>query len=194
MELEERFVVGYSGNLGRAHEFRTILAAAEQLRDQSHILFLMIGGGKGFDELSREVANRQLQNLFRFMPYQDRAHLKYSLSAPDIHWLSLRPEVEGLIVPSKFYGITAAGRPTVVIGARDGEIARLVREHGCGLVVARDDASTLVRSLSTLSSDHGAVQLMGLRAREMLEARFSRQQALERWRHLLSTLDHGGKK
>ncbi len=138
--LEERFVVGYSGNLGRAHEFRTILAAAEQLRDQSHILFLMIGGGQGFDELSREVSNRQLQNLFRFLPYQAQAHLKYSLSAPDVHWLSLRPEVEGLIVPSKFYGIAAAGRPTIAIGAQDGEIAHLVRENRCGLAIATDDS------------------------------------------------------
>ena len=70
--LQNKFVVGYSGNLGRAHDFGTVLAAAERLRDDPRILFLMIGGGKRFDELARTVKERRLDSLFRFVPYQER--------------------------------------------------------------------------------------------------------------------------
>ena len=127
-QLEDKFVVGYSGNLGRAHEFDTLLAAAEQLKNSPRIVFLFIGGGHRSEELVHQVRARGLSDTFRFLPYQDNDVLKYSLSIPDVHWISLRPALEGLIVPSKIYGIAAAGRPMIAITARDGEIARLVQQ------------------------------------------------------------------
>lgn len=187
--LQSKFVVGYSGNLGRAHEFDTVLAAAERLRDDPRMLFLMIGGGTRFDELARTVKERRLESLFRFVPYQERKMLSYSLAAPDVHWISLNPELEGLIVPSKFYGIAAAGKPVIVIAAKDGELARLVQEHACGAVIAPSDSSALASTLSLLASDPAAVAEMGMRARKMLETHFTRQMAFARWRGLLDRLD-----
>ena len=131
--LEDKFVVGYSGNLGRAHEFDTILAASELLRHDPRIVFLIIGSGHLHDQLAKLVQSRGLAASFRFIPYQERAFLKYSLAVPDLHWLSLKPALEGLIVPSKFYGIAAAGRPTIAITAADGEIANLVRKSSLRL-------------------------------------------------------------
>src|SRR5207248_628607 len=96
-KLEGKFVVGYSGNLGRAHDFETVLGAAERLRANPQIVFLFIGGGHSFAELAQRVKELQLEPMFRFLPYQDRALLKYSLGVPDVHLLSLRPELEGLI-------------------------------------------------------------------------------------------------
>src|SRR3954453_3798908 len=95
------------------------------------------------EELARIVKIRGLESTFRFRPYQERALLKYSLSVPDLHWISLKPSLEGLIVPSKFYGIAAAGRPIIAITAQNGEIARLVREHNCGLIIAPGQVDTL---------------------------------------------------
>jgi colanic acid biosynthesis glycosyl transferase WcaI len=187
--LQNKFVVGYSGNLGRAHEFGTVLAAAERLRDDPRILFLMIGGGKRFDELARTVKERHLERLFRFVPYQERELLRCSLGAPDVHWISLNPELEGLIVPSKFYGVAAAGKPIIVIGAKDGELARLVQEHACGVVIAPSDAGALACTLLRLSSDSGALTEKGMRARKMLESHFTRQKGFERWRQLLDALE-----
>jgi glycosyltransferase involved in cell wall biosynthesis len=185
--LGERFVVGYSGNLGRAHEFETVLAAAERLRVGS-LVFLMIGGGAKFEELDRRVKERRLAHLFRFIPYQERPLLKYSLSVPDVHWLSLKPELEGLIVPSKFYGIAAAGRPIIAITAPDGELARIVRQHDCGLVVEPGDAAGLADALTRLSDDMEGRMAMGRRARGMLEAHFTRRQQLARWESLLEAV------
>jgi glycosyltransferase involved in cell wall biosynthesis len=186
--LAGQFVLSYSGNLGRAHEFQTVLAAAERLRDEPHFIFLMIGGGKRFEELARAVKRRGLASSFRFIPYQEQKMLSHSLAVADAHWLSLNPKLEGLIVPSKFYGIAAVGKPIIVVGDKDGEIARLVQQHGCGIVVAPGDAEALVDALRLLSSAPETISEMGRRARAMLDGHFTRQQALQRWSGLLDRL------
>ncbi|HZK88890.1 MAG TPA: glycosyltransferase family 4 protein [Stellaceae bacterium] len=183
--LQDRFVVGYSGNLGRGHEFETVLVAAEHLRGEENITFLFIGGGNRLIELARLVAERGLDHLFRFVPYQDRKILKLSLGVPDVHWISLKPELEGLIVPSKFYGIAAAGRPVITVTAPNGELARLVLRHGCGIVVEPGAGEIMAARVRDLAQDRSRVVDMGLRARAMLDAQFTRRHAFERWHALL---------
>lgn len=186
--LADKFVFGYSGNLGRAHEFDTVLAAAERLRDDPRIVFLMVGGGKLFEELREIVGQRRLDDSFRFMPYQERAVLPHSLGVPDVHWLSLNSRLEGLIVPSKFYGIAAAGKPIVVIADRNGELGRLVRQSSCGLAIAPGDVDALVEALRHLAREPETVAAMGRRARSLLDAEYTRRQGLQRWRSLIDHL------
>ena len=186
--LAGKFVVGYSGNLGRAHDFETVLAAAERLRKEPRIVFLTIGGGRRFEDLVRSVKDRGLEGTFHFRPYQEENVLPLSLNVPDVHWLSLIPQLEGLIVPSKFYGIAAAGKPIIIIGDKNGEIARLVQQHHCGMVIAPGDAEALADALRLLSNAPEAVSEMGSRARTMLDAHFTRQKALARWSGLLDKL------
>jgi glycosyltransferase involved in cell wall biosynthesis len=189
--LADKFVLGYSGNLGRAHEFATVLGAAERLRDEPRVAFLMIGGGKRFAELSAAVQSRGLAGAFRFLPYQARTLLSYSLGAADVHWVSLDPRLEGLMVPSKFYGIAAAGKPIIVVGDPNGELARLVRLNACGFAIAPGDSEALAATLRRLSETPRTVSEMGTRARQMLDAHFTRRQGLARWRQLLDQLDLG---
>jgi colanic acid biosynthesis glycosyl transferase WcaI len=189
--LDDKFVLGYSGNLGRAHEFATVLAAAEQLRNEPRVAFLMIGGGKRFEELSSAVKARGVAGAFRFLPYQNRTLLSNSLGAADAHWVSLDPRLEGLMVPSKFYGIAAAGKPIVVIGDPNGELAQLVQLNDCGFAIAPGDSNALAATLRQLVKAPHAVLEMGDRARKMLDAHFTRRQGLARWRRLLDQLDAG---
>jgi glycosyltransferase involved in cell wall biosynthesis len=200
--LEDKFVLGYSGNLGRAHEFDTVLAAGERLRYDPRFVFLFIGSGHNLDKLANLVNSRGLAANFRFIPYQERAVLKYSLGVPDVHWLSLKPELEGLIVPSKFYGIAAAGRPTIAITAANGEIANLVRNHHCGRVIEPGESEKLAVTILELSRDPEELATMGRNARAMLDAQFTRRAALRRWCDVLddvgitrdaSSLDHVAK-
>jgi colanic acid biosynthesis glycosyl transferase WcaI len=184
--LEGKFVVGYSGNLGRAHEFETILGAAKVLQIEPDIVFQVVGGGHFVEEFSRRVHELHLDQKFRFLPYQDQATLNDSLGVPNLHWISLKPELEGLIVPSKFYSVAAAGRPMVAIAASDGELATLVRRHRCGYVVEPGDSVALADLLKRLVADSSALPAMGTAARKMLEAHFSRRQAFEKWQSLLN--------
>jgi glycosyltransferase involved in cell wall biosynthesis len=189
--LEQKFVAGYSGNLGRVHEFETALSAAALLRGHPRIVFLFIGGGHHFDRLARSVRESGLEGMFRFMAYQPQELLKYSLSVPDVHLISLLPQLEGLIMPSKFYGIAAVGRPVISITASDGEIGRLVRAHKCGLVVEPGDGRALARALTDLAGDPSGVAQMGKRARAMVDGSFARAHAFARWRKLLEAISGG---
>lgn len=183
--LEGKFVVGYSGNLGRAHEIDTILGAAELLSAHEDIVFLFIGGGHLEGPLKAQIAARGLGARFQFRPYQEAEALPHSLALPDAHWLSLAPAMEGLIVPSKFYGIAAAGRPTLAVTAADGEIARLVRAHACGAQVTPGDARALADIILALRADPARVASMGAAARALIEREFSRAQAFAAWTQLV---------
>ena len=86
-------------------------------------------------------------------PYQPKERLGETLSVGDVHLVSLDPALEGLIVPSKFYGIAAAGRPTIFIGSKNGEIARLLEEVGCGFTVTPGDGEALAGRILALAGD-----------------------------------------
>ena len=183
--LERCFVVGYSGNLGLAHEFETILGAAAALRDEHRFAFLLIGGGLRLDAVRARVAALGLGNV-TFKPYQPRERLELSLTVPDVHLVSLRPELEGLVVPSKVYGIAAAGRPAIHIGSRDGEVARLLQDMGFGCTVAAGDAPGLVKAIRELADDTTTCRVLGASAREAFERRFAMPVALSAWRDVLT--------
>src|SRR5690606_2922069 len=149
--LEGAFVVGYSGNFGRAHEFATLIGAAERLQDHPDIRFLLIGQGKQHTAVRKEPARRGLGNVV-FKPFHPSAVLAQSLSAADLHIVSLLPALEYCIVPSKFYGVLAAGRPAIFIGDENGEVATLLRKGACGETVSPGDAEGLAAAILRLKS------------------------------------------
>jgi colanic acid biosynthesis glycosyl transferase WcaI len=187
--LNGRFIVCYSGNLGRAHEFDTLLAAAEQLRSDPSIVFLVIGDGAKMGLLRQGVAERALDS-FRFLPYQPREELSDSLAAADVHLVSLLPALEGLIMPSKLYGILAAGRPLVFIGDRDGDIARVIGRADCGIAVNVNASDDLVAAIRRLQREPDTRMGMGSRARQTLESHYSLDNAVARW---IAVIDPGHK-
>jgi glycosyltransferase involved in cell wall biosynthesis len=192
------FVVGYSGNLGRVHDLATILDAIALL-DGSTVLgedtaasdrqirFLFIGDGALQGVLREQIAARGLSNVV-LQPYQPRRDLSFSLSVADVHLVTLRPEFEGLIVPSKFYGVAAAGRPTLFVGDAHGEIARLIAAYDCGLSVPCGDGAALAAAIERFSHDRARCEAMGYRARAMLEARFDKPLAIAQWVEVLEGL------
>jgi len=186
-QLQNKFVVGYSGNLGRAHEFITILNAAEQLIDHENIIFLFIGSGPQKLWLEAEVNKRHLTNVL-FKPYQPRERLGESLTIPDVHLISLRSSLEGLIVPSKFYGVIAAGRPVLYIGDWAGEIPKILDTYQFGFTVTEQDSEALVTHIKQLANNPEHCQLMGNRARQIFEQRFDKPLALALWRQMIGKI------
>jgi len=184
--LRDKFVIGYSGNMGRAHEFKTLIDAAEQCQGDTRIVFLFIGSGAQRPLIEKMVANRGLTNVL-FKPYQPREQLALSLSVPDVHVISLMPELEGLIVPSKFYGIAAAGRPTLFIGDTDGEIARILHASHCGVAASIGDVAAVTRAINRWAYDQPELaEAQGKNARHLFEQQFTQSCAFSAWRQVLS--------
>jgi len=113
---------------------------------------LFIGGGAQIAALKVQIAKRNLENV-QFHGYQPRDVLAESLSVPHVHLISLQPALEGLIVPSKFYGIAAAGRASIFIGRKDGELARILCDTYAGQVVEQGAGAELGRMIQAMADD-----------------------------------------
>jgi glycosyltransferase involved in cell wall biosynthesis len=183
-DLGDVFIVGYSGNMGRAHRLDELIDAASALQSQPALRFVLIGDGAQRAALEARVQGMGLKNVM-FQPYQPRERLRESLRLPDIHIVSLDERLEGLIVPSKFVGVLAMGRPVLWIGAADGEIGSLVRTSGCGICVPSSDAAALTQVLRELSDDHAGggarLRVMAQQAQALWRERFKRRDALNAW-------------
>lgn len=186
--LEGKFVVEYSGNMGQVHEFKTMLDAAEKLSDRTDILFLFIGRGFHRVWIETEAGARRLANVV-FKPHQPPERLSESLGVADAHMVSLLPEMEGLVVPSKIYGILASGRPTLNIGDPAGEVAKILDTANAGFTIPPGDSALLAKRILeiALSPDGGAG--LGRNARQAFERRFSHHLAHERWSQILRDVD-----
>lgn len=178
--LAGKFVVLYSGNAGRAHRFDGVMAAARLLRHDDGVVFLFIGGGKRTAELRAEAEEAGLGNV-RFLDYLPREELAWSLSAASVSLVTEDPSVAGLLVPSKTYGILASGRPLIFMGAEDSDVAAVVRESGCGLVLAPDDGAGLRDAIDALRGDGARLARLGESARSGASTRYDRQLATRRW-------------
>ena len=182
--FEGKFVVGYSGNLGRAHDCETLLAAARLLAREQNLVFSFVGGGYHFPRLlAAGLSNLSVRG------YVPEARLGESLAACDIHLVTLLPALEGLIVPSKFYAAAAAGRAVIFIGDADGEIARLISAHACGVTLAPGDAAGLAAAIRGLRASPEKLREMGARARAAFEREWDKPVALARWRDVISAVE-----
>lgn len=186
--LTDQLVIGYSGNLGRAHEFETIVQAIFQTKDTPNLKFLFIGQGAQLEPLKQRLQTLDLLHRVHFEGYQPREKLSESLSAADVHLVSLQPELEGLIVPSKLYGALAVGRPVIFIGDLDGEVARVIRRNDCGKSVAVGDASALAQSVQSYM-ESARLQLESAAARSAFLQNYTFALAAQRWSGVLVALE-----
>jgi glycosyltransferase involved in cell wall biosynthesis len=171
---QDRFVILYSGNMGLAHEFDTVVEAATALRGDREVLFAFTAAGPRRTEVERAARERGLENLAFYEPVS-RTALGPNLAAADLHLVTLRPGLEGLLVPSKIYGVLASGRPCLYIGPASGEVHEIIDRGACGTRVANGDAAAAVAAIRGYRDDARRRDVEGQRARQLFEREFSRE-------------------
>ena len=184
--IGDRFVIEYSGNYAIGHDTDTVLAAMDRVRDDG-FRWVFSGGGVMRPLVERFHLEQSIPNAL-FRPYEPRERIRDLLTLGDVHLVLMEPGYEGLILPSKFYGILAASRPTIFVGPRDCEVARVISESGCGFVIANGDVDGLVNAIRRLSVDPALAQEMGSQGRAALEKSYSIEVACAEWRSLLHEL------
>lgn len=182
--LRETFIVAYSGNLGRVHEFAAVVAAAERLNSREDIAFLFIGAGARFDEVRAAATARGLRHV-HFRAPEPREHLAAALAAPDVHLVTLKPAFAPLVYPSKLAGVLAAGRPVLFVGPTDGEIAGLLAREQCGAAFAPADGNGLAEAIARWSMEPAELARQGAAARLAYERHFAFAPALAAWEAVL---------
>lgn len=181
------FVVMYSGNFGVAHEFVTIITAAEMFKSDHGVVFLFIGDGVGRERIVQAVHDGDLPNV-KVLPFLPEKDLASSLSACDVAIVTLARGMEGLIVPSKVYSSMAAGRAIIFIGHPSSTVAKLINAAECGIVIPNDDSIGLVDAIHKLRNDVSALTTMQSNARRYFEAHLDYPIAMERYDSLFKQL------
>jgi glycosyltransferase involved in cell wall biosynthesis len=187
--LADRFVVMHSGNVGHAQNLDALVRSATFLRDLDDLAVTIVGGGARYAELV-ELAELLETDHVRFLGYQPRELLSLSLSAADVHVVGLARGLSGYVVPSRLYGILAAGRPVIVAAERESETARVVEEQGCGVVVQPGRPELLAQAIRAAYDGELDLAGMGARGREYVVREADRSVAFARYGSLLRELAH----
>lgn len=162
--LDRAFVVMYSGNLGLSQGLESVVDAARILRDTPDIRFVLVGEGANKAALEARVAALNLPNV-TFLPFVPQEGLRDAFASADVFLVPLQRGMAGYIVPSKLYGILAAGRPYVAAVEEDCEVAAITRAHQCGLVAEPGNAEDLARQIRVFHGDRDLAARCGANAR-----------------------------
>lgn len=178
----EGFVVMHSGNVGHAQDLDTLIKAAARLPE---IEFAIVGSGARRAELERSAAG--LPNV-SFHPYRPREQLSESLSAASLHFVGLASGLSGYVVPSRLYGVMAAGRPVLVAADEESETAQLVRRVGCGFVVPPARPDEVAEGIRAAHDGKYDLRAMGDRGRRYVVEHADRSAGVARYLGLLDEL------
>jgi glycosyltransferase involved in cell wall biosynthesis len=170
---EGPLVVHYSGTFGLAHEQHTIAEVMRQLRDDHRFRFVFVGGGARRGQLEEFCRAVGIGNV-EFRPSANRSELSRSLAEGHVGLVTQLTETAGAVVPSKTYGIMAAGRPILYVGPENATPAHALERHGCGWRIEPGDVAGMVRLLKRVEQDRGLVREAGAEARRAFEKYYDR--------------------
>ena len=183
-DLEHKFVVMYSGNVGMSQNLSMVLETAELLRNRQEIAFVFVGDGADRANLV-QIANEKALTNVRFFDYQPKSDLADSLSAADVHLVVLQPQIRRLLMPSKVYGALASGTPILAITADDCELAETVRQHDLGLVIRSGMPRDLAEAIRAMAAAPERLRQQAANARDFAENFCTRAGSVQQMRSLL---------
>jgi glycosyltransferase involved in cell wall biosynthesis len=184
--LDDELVVMHSGNIGHAQDLDTLVRAATFLRDLDRLRIMVIGFGARHGELTRLAQRLEVTRAVHFLDYQPREQLPLSLATGDLHYVGLAQGLSGFVVPSRLYGILAAGRPVLVSADADSEIVRIVEEVGCGIVVPPGRPERVASVIRDVAEGRLSLVGMGDLGRAWVEREADREVAFDRYRRLVA--------
>lgn len=184
-QMPKGFRVVFGGNIGKAQSFETILAAAEILREEADIHWIIVGDGRMSPWVHGEVRKRGLERTVHLLGRYPPESMPRYFALADALLVTLRKEpIFSLTIPSKLQSYLACGRP--IIAALDGEGARVIHEAGAGLSVAPEDPKALAQAVLTLACmPEDERHAMGLRGLAYFQTHFERTMLLERLHRLM---------
>jgi len=188
--LNGKFIVMFAGNLGFISMLDMILDTAKILKNDKNILFLIVGEGNAKDALMERAKKMELSNV-RFLHTQPKEVLPDMLGSADISLVTLNSRLGLLNVPSKTYSIMASGRPVLASVPDDSEIARLVKDADCGVLVSPEDPQAMAQAIKTLSKQPEVLDRYGTNGRHYVVGHFSRDKLVRKYHQLLHEVADG---
>ena len=177
--VEGKFVASYIGTMGNAHGLETLLDAATALRQNPHVVFLLIGEGAEKEKIKAQAQSRGLTNI-RFLDQQPREKIPAYILASDTCLVLLKKtDVFKTVIPTKMLEFMACGRP-VILGV-DGQARQILEEAAAGIAIEPENAEALARAISHLNANPKLAAIMGQKGREYTVKNFSRGRTAEKY-------------
>lgn len=184
--LSDAFVVMHSGNMGLTQRLDVLVDATRSKHWPSHAILLLVGDGAARAQLQAKTSNRTQR--VRFLPYQPRQELDVSLSAADLHVVSMHERTAGCLCPSKLYGILAAGRPVLAVASENSDLFRIVAQQGLGWSCPPGDADGIAKAVAAAASNDDRRAAAGNRARLLACSQYDRPVASAQFKSMLTEL------
>lgn len=186
--IGEKFIVQFSGNMGRTHGIECLVESAKKLIDQKDIHFLFIGGGAKRRWLQCAVQKNGLHNV-TLLQHQARSELSIALNACDLAIIPFVPGMAGLSVPSRMYNILAAGKPIIAAADRNSELAAVIQEEKLGWVVLPDQPDKVVEAILNAKANPDLLLEMGKRARLAAKTKYSFHKVIESYYDVIHNME-----
>lgn len=189
--IEDKFVLLYSGNMGRYHDVETILDAADLLKEYEDIKFIFVGEGQKKARILKLIEQRQMKNC-KVYDHVDRENLAYSLSCADLGLVSLSPGHAGGSVPSKAFAMMASGAPLVAIMEEGAEVARVISEFECGKVIRSGDVRAFQEYVLALYHDPDTLRKLSINSLAAFKEGYALTQVVGKYQALIAVLNRSG--
>ncbi|MBX7355429.1 glycosyltransferase family 4 protein [Clostridium chauvoei] len=181
-ELEDKFIIMYSGNIGLYYDLENIIKVIAEFKDEKDIVFAFIGDGTVKEKIEKYAIDNKLENV-KFIPYQPKEDLIYSLNSADIHWVVNAKGIKGVSVPSKLYGVMAVGKPVLGVLEEGSEARLIIEEAGCGICAEPGDYKGIFNNINYIVKEKNNIKAMGPKGREYLEKNLTRDVSMEKYKN-----------
>ena len=185
--LVNKKIVMYSGNIGRYQPMEVMIQAAGKLRHREDIAFVFAGDGGKRYKIEKMASGMNLANV-TFLPFQPLDRLAESLSMADLSLVGIYPENEGVIMPSKLYGLLAVGKPIICVSDPDSEVVQILRTADAGVHSSIDDPKELAQKIEGVLDNEARAFEMGENGRRYFLEHFERKKITRQWKDLLMSL------
>ncbi len=185
--FDNKFLIMYSGNIGLPHNLENLIYALEKIRDKDWTM-VFIGDGVKKKEIFKIVKEKNLLDKILFLPYEKKEFLSHSLSAADLHIVSLKKEAKGACVPSKIYGILASGRPFLSISHKSSNSSLIAERYKCGIICEPDNVEDIKNKIEWAIENKENLKEMGKRAREIAILIFDKEIVMNKWKKFLEEI------
>lgn len=187
--LKDKFIIMYSGNIGLYYDLENIIKVIGEFKDREDVVFAFIGDGTVKSKIEEYVTYNKLNNV-TFIPYQDKADLIYSLNAADIHWVVNAKGIKGVSVPSKLYGVMAAGKPVLGVLDEGSEARLIVEECNCGVCIEPGNYIEISRNIEYILNNKELIKSLGKNGRKYLEVNLTKDVSINKYKDTILSLDN----
>lgn len=187
--LQDKFIIMYSGNIGLYYDLENIIKVIGRFNNREDVVFAFVGDGTVKSKIEQYVLDNKLNNV-TFIPYQDKSDLVYSLNTADIHWVVNAKGIKGVSVPSKLYGVMAAGKPVLGVLDRGSEARLIVDECKCGLCTEPSNYEEIYNKINYILENKEEIKSLGLNGRRYLERNLTKEVSINKYKNTILSLEN----